>query len=164
VSSLTDVPVRIFYTLPTIALFPLFIVWFGVGTGFRLAIVFLSGVFAIWINVQTGVRSVDPVLIEVARVFGAKEREVFVKMILPATVPFIAAGFKLAIGRAMVTTIAVELLSSVQGLGGLMSFYGNSFKYAEYFAPLVVVAVFSLIVFEIGDRVERHFSRWRPGG
>jgi NitT/TauT family transport system permease protein len=162
VGNYTEAAIRIFYALPVIALFPLFIVWFGVANEFRLAIVFLAGVFPVWINAQAGVKSIDATLIEVARVFGAREREILTKIIAPATIPFVAAGFKLAIGRAMVTTIAVELLTSTKGLGGMMGFYGNSFKTAEYFAPLILVALFSLLAFEVGERVERHYSRWRP--
>ncbi len=111
-ASLLDVQVRLLYSLPVIALFPLFILWFGLG--------------------------------------------------VPATVPFLASGFKIAIGRTIVTTIGIELLTSQEGLGGLMAFYGNQLQTARYFAPLAVAAALSLLMYWVGDRVERHFSAWRP--
>lgn len=158
----TEVAVRILYATPTIALFPLFIVWFGVGNTFRLALVISAATFPIVINAQAGVRSVEQGLVEVATTFGAKEREIFTKIVVPATVPFIAAGFKLAIGRAIVITVGMEMLTSINGLGGMMASYGNQFRTDYYFAPLMVVIAISLLAFALGDWVERRFSRWRP--
>lgn len=162
VSKHTDVAVRTFYSLPSIALFPLFIVWFGIGVEFRLALVFFSGVFPLIITTQAGVKSVDPVLVDVARISGANERQIFLKIVTPSVVAFIAAGFKLSIGRAIVTTVAIEMLTSAVGLGGMMAIYGNYFQTAKYFAPLIAVAALSLLAYWFGDRIERHFSKWRP--
>lgn len=162
VSQHSDIVIRTFYSLPTIALFPLFIVWFGINEGFRLALVFFSGVFPLIITSQAGVRSVDPVLIDVARIAGANERDVFLKIVVPSVLAFIAAGFKLAIGRAIITTVAMELLTSIRGLGGMMSLYGNNFQTAKYFAPLIATTALSFAAFWFGDRLERRFSKWRP--
>jgi ABC-type nitrate/sulfonate/bicarbonate transport system permease component len=156
-----DVLVRLWYSIPVIALFPLFILWFGTGIPFRLSVIFLAAVLPAVISTEAGVQSIDPSLLEVGKVFGATETELFRKFILPGTVPFIATGFKIAIGRTIVTTVAVELLTSNDGLGGLMSYYGNQLQTANYFVPLVVVAVLALVVYWIGDRVERRFSSWQ---
>jgi NitT/TauT family transport system permease protein len=153
--------VRLFYSIPIIALFPLIILWFGPGLPLIMISVFLASLLPAVMSAQAGVASVDRSLIDVATVFGATEGEIFRKVIALATVPFIAAGFKIAIGRAIVTTIAVELLTSQTGLGGLMAFYGNQLETAQYFAPLVVVATSSLLVYLVGDLVERRLSRWR---
>jgi NitT/TauT family transport system permease protein len=161
-AAMVDVQVRILYSIPVIALFPLFILWFGLGVKLRLISIFLSAVLPIVISVESGVRSVDPTLIELGHVYGARRREIFRKIVAPATVPFLASGFKIAIGRTLVTTIGIELLTSQEGLGGLMSFYGNQLQTAQYFAPLVVAALLSLAMYWVGDVVERRFSAWRP--
>lgn len=161
-AALLDVQVRILYSLPVIALFPLFILWFGLGVKLRLVSIFLSAVLPVLISAESGVRSVDPTLVELARVYGARRREVFWKVVTPATVPFLASGFKIAIGRTIVTTIGIELLTSQEGLGGLMAYYGNQLQTAQYFAPLVVAAALSLLMYWLGDVVERRFSAWRP--
>lgn len=161
VGSLLNIQVRILYSIPVIALFPLFILWFGLGVELRLVSILLSALLPAIINAESGVRSVDRTLIEVAKVYGATQSELFRKIIVPATVPFIAAGFKIAIGRAIVTTVAIELISSQEGLGGQMAFYGNQLQMANYFVPLVIAALLSLSMYLVGDLVERRFSAWR---
>jgi ABC-type nitrate/sulfonate/bicarbonate transport system permease component len=161
-AQILDVQVRIAYCIPVIALFPLFILWFGTGVPLRMPVIFLSAFLPAIINAEAGVVSVDATLIEVGRIFGATEWELFRKIIVPSTAPFIAAGFQQAIGRALVTTVGVELLTSQTGLGGLMDYYGNQLQTAYYFAPLVIVAIAGLLVYWAGDRVERHFANWRP--
>lgn len=157
-----EIVVRILYSVPAIALFPLFILAFGLGNTMRGVVVFLACVLPIAINAQSGVKSVEAALLDVARVFGGNEREVFTKIILPGTVPFLAGGFKIAIGRAIVTTVAVEMITSRGGLGGMMSYYSNQLLTAQYEAPLIAVVLLSLLVYWLGDLVERRFSAWRP--
>jgi ABC-type nitrate/sulfonate/bicarbonate transport system permease component len=152
---------RILYSIPIIALFPLFILWIGPGVELRLTSIFLASLLPALISSEAGVQSVDRSLLEAGVVFGARERELFWKIIVPATVPFVAAGFKVAIGRAIVTTVAVEILTSQSGLGGLMSLFGNQLQTANYFGALIIVAIISLSVFALGDTVEARFSRWR---
>ncbi len=160
--SLLEIVVRILYSVPSIALFPLFILAFGINDTMRAVVVFLACVLQIAINAQAGVKSVEGALIDVARVFGGNEREIFLKIILPGTVPFLASGFKIAIGRAIVTTVAVEMITSQSGLGGMMSYYSNQLLTAQYEAPLIATVLLSLFVYWLGDIVERRFSAWRP--
>ncbi len=162
VESLLEIVVRILYSVPAIALFPLFILIFGINDTMRAVVVFLSAVFPIAINAQSGVKSVEAALIDVARVFGGHEREIFMKIIVPGTVPLLAGGFKIAIGRAIVTTVAVEMITSSTGLGGMMAYYSNQLLTAQYEAPLIATVLLSLFLYWLGDLVERRFSAWRP--
>jgi NitT/TauT family transport system permease protein len=158
----SDPIIRLFYSLPNLALFPLFLIWFGIGDTFRLAMVFFSAVIPMIMTTQAGVVSVDPVLLDVARIARTSERQVFLKIVLPSTLPYIAAGFRLAIGRAMTTAIVVEFLTGINGLGGRMSLYGNTFQTDRYFAPLVATSMLAFTVYYFGDRLESRFSKWRP--
>ena len=90
-----DLYVNALMSAPTTAFVPVLILWFGLGVESRIAVVFLFAVFVIIINTMTGVKQVDTVLVEMARSFGAREREVFFKIILPAALPAIMAGFRL---------------------------------------------------------------------
>ena len=164
VESSLEIVVRVLYSVPAIALFPLFILAFGFGDEMKIVVVFLACVLPIAMNAQAGVKSVDNALIDVAKVFGGTERELFTKIILPGTVPFLAGGFKIAIGRAIVTTVAVEMITTGGGLGGMMSYYSNQLLTAEYVAPLIATVILSLLVYALGDSVERRFSAWRPRG
>jgi NitT/TauT family transport system permease protein len=96
-----DLYVNALMSAPTTAFVPVLILWFGLGIESRIAVVFLFAVFVIIINTMTGVKQVDGVLVEMARSFGAKEREVFFKIILPAALPAIMAGVRLGMGRAV---------------------------------------------------------------
>ncbi len=157
-----EIVVRILYSLPAVALFPLFILAFGFGDAMKIVVVFLACVLPIAMNAQAGVKNVENALIDVARVFGGTERELFTKIILPGTVPFLAGGFKIAIGRAIVTTVAVEMITTGGGLGGMMSYYSNQLLTAQYEAPLIATVLLSLAVYALGDAVERRFSSWKP--
>lgn len=162
IESALEIVVRILYSLPAVALFPLFILAFGFGDAMKIIVVFLACVLPIAMNAQAGVKNVESALIDVARVFGGTERELFTKIILPGTVPFLAGGFKIAIGRAIVTTVAVEMITTGGGLGGMMSYYSNQLLTAQYEAPLIATVLLSLAVYALGDAVERRFSSWKP--
>ena len=161
VESSLEIVVRILYSVPAVALFPLFILAFGFGDAMKIIVVFLASVLPIAMNAQAGVKNVEAALIDVARVFGGTERELFTKIILPGTVPFLAGGFKIAIGRAIVTTVAVEMITTGGGLGGMMSYYSNQLLTAQYEAPLIATVLLSLVVYALGDIVERRFSSWK---
>ena len=96
-----DLYVNVLMSAPTTAFVPVLIMWFGLGVESRIAVVFLFAVFVIIINTMTGVKQVDSVLVEMARSFGAKEKEIFFKIILPAAMPAIMAGVRLGMGRAV---------------------------------------------------------------
>ena len=87
------------YATPTVALAPLFILWFGIGIVSKIIVVALLVIFPVVINTETGLRTTNPNLIETVRAFGANRRQIFFKVSLPSALPFIFAGFKLGIGQ-----------------------------------------------------------------
>jgi NitT/TauT family transport system permease protein len=153
--------VVVFYAMPGIVLIPLFIIWFGLGITAKIAIVFFATVFSIVINVRAGVHAADKSLLEVGRAFGATERELLLRFILPASVPFIMAGLQIGIGRALVATIVADIIMSISGLGGLIAYYGNFFKTAYYFAPVIVVAALSIVASNIVAHLQARTEKWR---
>src|SRR5258706_9080811 len=99
---LLDPYVYAFDATPRVALIPVLLLWFGLGIPSRIAIVFLSGLFPVLMNTFSGVRTVSTTLVEVGRAYGARERELFSKIILPAALPFIMAGNRPSICPALI--------------------------------------------------------------
>src|SRR6202451_750324 len=107
------------YATPTIALAPLFILWFGIGIWSKVIVVITLVLFPVAINTEAGLRTTSERLIEMLRSFGATPRQIFFKVSLPSAVPFILAGLKLGIGRGLIGVVVAELFGSRAGLGGV---------------------------------------------
>jgi len=134
------------YATPTIALAPLFILWFGIGVWSKVVVVILLVFFPVVINTEAGLRTTSERLIEMLRSFGATQRQIFFKVSLPSAVPFILAGLKLGIGRGLIGVVVAELFGSRAGLGRLISAAADSFNMPELFAGVVVLAVAGILM------------------
>jgi NitT/TauT family transport system permease protein len=128
------------YATPTIALAPLFILWFGIGIWSKVLVVILLVLFPVTINTEAGLRTTSARLIEMLRSFGATPRQIFIKVSLPSATPFILAGLKLGIGRGLIAVVVAELFGSRAGLGRLISQSADAFNMPELFAGVVVLA------------------------
>jgi NitT/TauT family transport system permease protein len=143
-------------------LFPLVILWLGIGMKSIIAVVFLGAIFPILVNTITGVKTIDENLVLCARSFGAKDRQILLSLALPSSVPFIIAGTRLAVGRALVGVVVGELIASRAGVGHMMSKAGATFQTDKLFAGVVVLAMSGYIMNEILKRLETHYDNWRP--
>lgn len=133
------------YALPTVALVPLVLVWFGFGLIGRVIVVFLAAFFPILINVYTGVRDAPGDLIEVARSFGVRgELAMLRRVVIPSAVPFIMAGIRLGIGRGVVGMAVAEVYLRLGGIGTLIVEYGAVFatdRLMAAIAPLPLLGI-----------------------
>ena len=148
------------YATPTIALAPLFILWFGIGIWSKVLIVILLVFFPVAINTEAGLRTTSERLIEMLRSFGANERQIFFKVSLPSAVPFILAGLKLGIGRGLIGVVVAELFGSRAGLGRLISASADAFNMPELFAGVVVLAVAGIAMTAGFSWLERKLVPW----
>jgi NitT/TauT family transport system permease protein len=148
------------YATPTIALAPLFILWFGIGIWSKVLIVILLVFFPVAINTEAGLRTTSERLIEMLRSFGANERQIFFKVSLPSAVPFILAGLKLGIGRGLIGVVVAELFGSRAGLGRLISASADAFNMPELFAGVVVLAVAGIAMTSGFSWLERKLVPW----
>jgi NitT/TauT family transport system permease protein len=128
------------YATPTVALAPLFILWFGVGIFSKVIVVALLVLFPVIINTETGLRQTPAQLIETVRSFGATRSQIFFKVSLPAALPFIFAGFRLGIGRGLIGVVVAELFGARAGLGQMIQQSAESFNMPALFAGVVVLA------------------------
>ena len=150
------------YVTPRVALVPMLILWFGIGIESKVAIVFLGGVFAILLNVIAGMQTLDEGLVRCARSFGANDRQLFLTIALPSVLPFLMAGMKLAVGRALVGVLVGELVASNAGVGHMMARAGATFQTDKVFVGVVLLAAVGWSLTAFFQWIENRLSRWRP--
>lgn len=148
-------------SLPRIALVPLFILFLGFTLKMQITIIVLSAVFPIIINAWAGVKTTEKSLLAAARVFGANRRELYVKVVLPYTLPFIIAGIQQGIGRGLIGVIIAEMFSGSRGLGYLISRAADTFDSALMYAVLFLLVVMSLSLIQITRWLEAYVAPWR---
>src|ERR1700732_385249 len=130
-----------FYATPTVALAPLFILWFGIGIWSKVLVIVTLVLFPVTINTEAGLRTTSERLIEMLRSFGATPQQIFFKVSLPSALPFILAGLKLGIGRGLIGVVVAELFGSRAGIGRLISASADAFNMPDLFAGVVLLAI-----------------------
>jgi ABC-type nitrate/sulfonate/bicarbonate transport system permease component len=149
------------YASPQVAFLPLLIIWLGIGFTSKVALVFIGSVIIMIINTETGVAQVDPRLIETARSFTASERQVLTKIVLPAALPIILAGMRLAIGRALVMVVVAEIYASNRGLGYLIFQAGGLYDTAQVFVGVGILAAAGVTLTALLRALERWLAPWQ---
>jgi ABC-type nitrate/sulfonate/bicarbonate transport system permease component len=150
------------YATPLIALLPLIIMMFGLGSISKIIMTILAAVFPILINTMVGIANTDHRLITMARAFGAKDRHIFLKVSLPGSLPYIVAGMRVALGRALVYIVVAEQYGAATGLGYLSSLAAQRFQMAAMFVPIVIIAGLGAGLNEFLKAVERRLDKWKP--
>ena len=149
------------YAIPRIALVPLIILWAGLEFAGKVTILVSVAIFPITVNTYAGIRDVRGSMLEIGRAYGATEWQIFWKIVLPAAVPFIMAGVRLAVGLAIIGIIVAAFFTAISGLGGMIVEYANVFATAKLFVPIIVIALIGVILTELVMWLERRMSRWR---
>ena len=149
------------YAMPLVALVPLLILWLGLGFKVKVAVVLLMSVFPICINTWLGVTAVPKSLIEVGKSFVAPDRVILRRIILPATLPYIMAGIRLAVGRAVVAMVIAEFFTAISGLGAIIINSANNFDTATMFVPIVVLMLLAIGLNALIGLVERKAAPWQ---
>ncbi len=149
------------YTMPRMAMMPLLVVWFGVGVGATVSVVFLGSVFPIVINTTVGIREIDPVWIKAVRSFGGSEWDVFKKVLLPGSIPAMMSGIRLGVGRGILGVVVSEMYASTAGIGGQIASYGNSFRTTELITFIAIVSLLGFLAVDIMRRFEEWISKGR---
>ncbi len=149
------------YAMPLVALVPLLVLWLGIGFMVKAAVVFLMSVFPICINTWVGVTAVPKSLIEVGKSFVAPNSVILRRIVLPATLPYIMAGIRLAVGRAVVAMVIAEFYTAISGLGAIIINSANNFDTANMFVPIVVLMVLAIGLTSLIGFVERRVAPWQ---
>ena len=149
------------YAMPLVALVPLLVLWLGLGFAVKAAVVFLMSVFPVTISTSAGVAAVPKHLVDVGRAFVAPDAVILRRIILPATLPYIMAGIRLAVGRAVVAMVIAEFFTTISGLGAIIINAANSFDTATMFVPIVVLMVMAVGLNGLIGLLERRVAPWQ---
>jgi len=158
-----DPLMTVFYASPLVALAPLVVIFFGVGIGGKTLIIFLLSIFPFIFNAYAGVRAVDRLLINVVRSLGGSERDLYFKVILPSILPYIVAGARIAVGRALIGVLVGEFFAASEGIGYAISRFGDIFALDRMFACIIVIMVIAVVLTEGIRWTERTAFPWRTG-
>ena len=158
-----DPLMTVFYASPLVALAPLVVIFFGVGVGGKTLIIFFLAVFPFIFNAYAGVRAVDRLLINVVRSLGGSERDLYFKVIFPSVLPYIVAGARIAVGRALIGVLVGEFFAASEGIGYAISRFGDIFALDRMFACIIVIMIIAVVLTEGIRWTERTAFPWRTG-
>lgn len=138
--------VSIFYGLPKVTVLPVFILVFGIGVAPKVAFGAFQGVFPILITVIAGARMINPHWVKAARSMGARPGQLFAHVLLPAAMPAVVTGMRLGLTQTLLGVLLGELFISQAGVGRYIIRYTSSFKTAETFAMVLILAAMAVII------------------
>lgn len=152
----------ILYSMPRSAVVPILVLWFGIGQTFLLAaIVFATAILLIFPTVA-GLRESRRMYDEVARSFAVGDRFLFVRILLPASIPYISSGIRLAVPRALVALLVAQFWVGVPGLGSLISDARANLISDTVFALGIVSLLLAFVVTVVAESADRRLRRWQP--
>jgi len=156
--------VSILNSVPYVLFLPLIIFWFGLGETARVLVVVWAGILPLIINTTAGVRNINVDYLRVGRVFSVSRLRFFASILLPATMPFILTGVRLAVARALVGAIVVEFFLSSNGLGYFVQNETSNFQMSAAMAGIVVMAVAALLLTRLIGVIEKRVISWSQAG
>lgn len=150
-----------FYSLPKVALAPMFILWFGIGFQMRVMFTAVIVLFLVFLSTYTGVRNVSRELVTVFRLMGARESNLLTMVIIPSAFTWIFAGLRLSVPYALIGAIVAEILAGNAGLGYMVEHASAQFDVAGVFAALIGIMVLALALNIAVGALERWLMPWR---
>lgn len=161
VASLINPLLELFRNTAALALLPVFILILGIGETSKIAIVFYACSWPILLNTISAVQNVDPLLIKSARSMGLSPLRLFQKVIVPASVPTIFTGIRMAGAASILVLIAAELVGAKAGLGYLITYAQYNFQIPDMYAGIITISALGLGLNQVLLSLERRFSAWR---
>jgi NitT/TauT family transport system permease protein len=153
-----------FNSIPKVAVVPVLVIWFGIGTIPAVLTAFLVSFFPIAVNVATGLATIEPEMLDVMHSLGATKRKILLKVGLPRSMPYFFASLKIAITLAFVGTIISETVAANAGIGYLMMAATANFDTPLVFSGLMVIAVMGIVMYAIFAAVEQRMTFWAKRG
>jgi ABC-type nitrate/sulfonate/bicarbonate transport system permease component len=150
------------YSTPRVALIPLILIWFGIGMWSKVFIVFINAFFPVLINTIGGVKAADRDLLRAARAYCASDWQTFTTVVIPGAVPFILTGVRQAVSLGLIGVVVGEMFGGSEGIGYMVNYGGQTFQTDTVFLGVVIIAFAGIVLTNLAERLERHFSRWRP--
>jgi ABC-type nitrate/sulfonate/bicarbonate transport system permease component len=148
------------YSIPAVALVPLIVLWAGFESTAKIIVLFLFAFFPMAINTYQGVKNVDQRLIEVGRSFRCSERQLWANIVLPAALPFIVTGLRLALGRALIGMVLADLYTAISGIGYLIVRTASTYQVDKMFVPIVTLGLLGVTLTALLRLAERRMAPW----
>lgn len=149
------------YATPRIALIPLLVLWAGIGFELRVTVVVLSAIFPLILNVYRGSQQIDQDFVDVGRSCCATRLQMLRTVIVPASLPYLMAGLRLAMGRALIGIIVAEMAAALTGTGELIVTFGRYQQTDRLFVPIIVLGLLAIGIQRGMAQLERRATRWR---
>jgi len=149
------------YSLPKVALAPLFIMWFGIGIEMKIILTATIVFFLVFLNTYSGVRAVEREQLEILRLMGAKEHHLISKVVLPSAIQWVFTGLKMSVPYALIGAIVGEIMAANRGLGYLLQDAAGQLDTAGVFAALIAIIALALILQAAVRRLETYLMPWK---
>jgi len=149
------------YSVPKVALAPLFLVWFGIGIFMKIVLAAVTVLFIVFFNTLAGVRNVDRDLVDAVWLMGAKPRDILLRVLVPSAMSWALTGVRISIPYALIGAIIGELIASNRGIGYLISSAASAYDTAGVFAALIVLTVLAMLLNAVVDEIDRRLSKWK---
>lgn len=160
-AKLLDPFIMALYSLPKVALAPLFILWFGIGIEMKIVFAAVIVFYLVFFNTYAGVKNVDSDLLDNIRLMGATERQILLKVTIPSALNWVFVGFKMSVPYALIGAVVGEITASNRGVGFLISYSAGQFDTAGTFAAVIILMIMAVLLnFGLGV-LEKHFLRWK---
>jgi NitT/TauT family transport system permease protein len=152
------------YSIPTVALVPVIVLWAGFETSAKIIILFLFAFFPMAINTYQGVKNVDPKLLEVGRSFRCTEWQLWKNIVLPGALPFIVTGLRLAVGRGLIGMVLADLYTAISGIGYLIVRTASTYQVDKMFVPIMTLGLLGVTLTACVRFVEVRVAPWTMAG
>jgi NitT/TauT family transport system permease protein len=146
----------------SLALLPVFILFLGIGETSKVALIVYACSWPVLLNTLSGVRNVDPLLVKFGRTMGLSPLQLFRKVILPAAVPTIFVGIRLAGATSLVVLVAAEMIGAKAGLGYLIIYSQYNFQIPHMYLGIITITSIGLLFNELLEHIEKRFTSWKP--
>ncbi|MCE8009549.1 ABC transporter permease [Aestuariivita sp.] len=161
VAEVLDPFIMMFYSLPKVALAPLFVLWFGIGIDMKIYLAATIVFFLVFLNTYTGVRAVSREQVAILRLMGATEKHLLFKVVLPSAITWVFTGLRLSVPYALIGAIVGELIASNRGLGYLLANSAGQFDTTGVFAALIGIMIMAFFLNAAVKLLEAKAMPWR---
>ncbi|MCM3708454.1 MULTISPECIES: ABC transporter permease [Cytobacillus] len=161
VAKILDPFIMALYSLPKVALAPLFILWFGIGIEMKIVFAAVIVFYLVFFNTYAGVKNVDNDLLDSIRLMGATERQILMKVTIPSALNWVFVGLKMSVPYALIGAVIGEITASNRGVGFLISFSAGQFDTAGTFAAILILMFMSVLLNFVLGIMEKRLLRWK---
>ena len=155
-----SVYITFLYSIPSVALVPLIVLWAGYEQTAKVIILFMFAFFPMVINTYQGVKAVDPKLVEVGRAFRCNEGQLWANIVIPASLPFIVTGLRLALGRGLIGMVLADLYTALSGVGYLIARTAATYRVDRMFVPIVALGLLGVTLTALLRVAEKYVAPW----